>query len=241
MTTSPASLTVAARFHGPPNTGNGGYTCGRLASCLATAGPVTVTLWRPPPLDAALIVAYAPGQARLSSADGLVADAHAGAFDARAPDAVTVEQATAAEARYAGLGDHPFPGCFVCGTDRRPGDGMRLAPGRYVVGRSACVWAPDASMADADGSTEVAPEFVWAALDCPGGWASDVERRPLVLGRMTAVCERLPSIAEPYVVVGAVRGSERRKTFTSTALYDADQVLLARAEHTWIAVDPSHF
>ena len=46
---------------------------------------------------------------------------------------------------------------------------------------------------------------------------------------------------EPYVVVGALLVSEGRKTFTCTALYDTDGDRLARAEHTWIAVDPARF
>jgi hypothetical protein len=42
-----------------------------------------------------------------------------------------------------------------------------------------------------------------------------------------------------YVIIGALLGRERRKTFTATALYDAEGVLMARAEHTWISVDPT--
>jgi hypothetical protein len=240
MTAASASLTVAARYRGPPRSGNGGYTSGLLASRLTTSGPVTVTLRRPPPLDTELLVEYAPGEARLMGAEDLVAAAHRGGFELSAPEAVGLGEADRAQAGYAGLHGHPFPGCFVCGTDRAAGDGMGLMPGRYEPGHTACVWTPDPSLT-AEGSTEVAPEFVWAALDCPAGWASDLESRPLVLGRMTAAYDRLPSLEERYVVVGAVHGTERRKTFTSSALYDEDRALLARAEQTWIAVDPSRF
>jgi hypothetical protein len=243
--TADTSLIIAARFAGPPGSGNGGYTSGRLARWLASGRPVTVTLRRPPPLETELVVARAADErggdeARLLTVDGsLVAVAGRGGFEAAPPAAVGVEEATAAESSYAGLSGHPFPGCFVCGPDRMPGDGLRLSPGRYAAGRTACVWTPDASLASGDDSTCVAPEFVWSALDCPGGWASDLESRPLVLGRMTAAYERLPDLHELYVVVGEVRGGERRKTYTSSALYDAAGRLLGRAEHTWIAVDPS--
>jgi hypothetical protein len=242
VTSASASLTIAARFAGPPHTGNGGYTAGRLASYLATVGPVTVTLWKPPPLDRALDVDLAAGEARLMSAGEVVAIARLGNFEWSPPEAVSVERAAAAEAHYAGRREHPFPTCFVCGTSRAPGDGMRLAPGRDAQGgRTACVWTPDPSLASPDDVTQAAPEFVWAALDCPGGWASEIETRPLVLGRMTAVYDRLPAIAEAHVVVGALRGGERRKIFTTSALYDSAGSMLARAEHTWIAVDPGRF
>ena len=87
----------------------------------------------------------------------------------------------------------------------------------------------------------VAAEFVWSALDCPGGWTSDLDARPLVLGRMTATCDALPRIGEDYVVVGRLLDIQRRKTYTAAALYDVDGQLLARAEHIWIAVDPATF
>jgi hypothetical protein len=245
--TEDTSLTIATRFAGPPGSGNGGYTSGRLARCLSSGKPVTVTLRRPPPLETEFVVSRAAAEregdevALLTGDGSLVAVAASGGFDAAPPAAVGVEEATAAESSYAGLSGHPFPGCFVCGPDRTAGDGLRLSPGRYTAGHTACVWTPDASLASGDDHDRAAAEFVWAALDCPGGWASDLESRPLVLGRMTAAYERLPALHEPYVVVGAVRGGERRKTYTSSALYDAAGGLLGRAEHVWIAVDPSRF
>jgi hypothetical protein len=241
VTTSPAPLTIAARFAGPPSSGNGGYTSGRLAAYLATSEPVAVTLRRPPPLDTALVVRLAAGEAQLLAGSDLVAVAGPGTLRHQPPSSVGVEQAVAAESSYAGRRDHPFPTCFVCGTDRAVGDGLRLSPGRYLPGHSACVWTPDPSLAADDDASVAAPEFVWAALDCPGGWSSDLESRPLVLGRMTAAYDRLPSIGQAYVVVGEMLGSERRKTFSAAALYDPDGHLLARAEHIWIAIDPARF
>ncbi len=70
--------------------------------------------------------------------------------DPAAPASATrcggLQQAGDAESSYAGLSDHPFATCFVCGTARAAGDGLRLLPGRYRPGRSACVWTPDASL-----------------------------------------------------------------------------------------------
>ncbi|HEX4470654.1 MAG TPA: hypothetical protein VH085_01695, partial [Nocardioides sp.] len=81
----------------------------------------------------------------------------------------------------------------------------------------------------------------WAALDCVGGWAGDLEERLMVLARMTARVDSLPAIGEEHVVVGMGRGREGRKTFTSSTLYDAQGRVVASAEHLWIAVDPAAF
>lgn len=240
MTASARRLVIAARFAGPPSSGNGGYTAGRLASYVRDHEPVTVTLRRPPPLETPLRVEVVGATARLVHGDHVVAVAERGVFDHPPPAAVTVGRAADARRLYGGSLRHPFPGCFVCGTTRGAGDGLRLTPGLYAEGRTACVWTPDASLAD-DGSPLVTAEFVWSALDCPGGWTSDLQARPLVLGRMTATCDRLPSVGQPHVVVGALQGSQRRKTFTASALYDAAGSRLARAEHTWIAIDSGAF
>jgi hypothetical protein len=84
-------------------------------------------------------------------------------------------------------------------------------------------------------------EFVWAALDCPGGWTSDLIARPLVLGRMTAAVHRLPEIGRPVVIVGELYETEGRKTQTGTAAYDENNRLVGRAEQVWIEVDPGSF
>jgi hypothetical protein len=41
--------------------------------------------------------------------------------------------------------------------------------------------------------------------------------------------------------MGRNLGESGRKTFTATTLYDSDGRILARARHTWIAVDPALF
>ena len=43
-------------------------------------------------------------------------------------------EARGAASRFAGHHDHPFPGCFVCGTERAAGDGLRLFPGPVAGG-----------------------------------------------------------------------------------------------------------
>lgn len=245
------TLTIEARFAGPPGSGNGGYTAGQLAGFVgghAAGGgpysPVRVTLRRPPPLGTALQVSVTGGLTCLRHGDALIAEAEPGELQSGLPPPVSVDAARQAQTSYAGRADHPFPGCFVCGTDRRTGDGLLLTPGLIAPGQTACGWRPDASLsASATGHPGdlVAEEFVWAALDCPGGWTSDLDARPLVLGRMTATCDVTARVGEHYVVVGQLLDTQGRKTYTATALYDADSRLLARAEHTWIAIDSASF
>lgn len=237
-------ITIARRFSGPPGTANGGYTAGMLAAAFrarhAHDGAVEVTLRRPPPLDTPMSVRHTATSTTLAL-DDTVAEARAGELTGEPVDAVSVADARDAEATYAGLAAHPFPGCFTCGPERAAGDGLRLFPGRLPGDRSACTWRPDASLAAEDAPTRVRPEFVWAALDCPGGWTTDVAGRPMVLGRITAEVDAPAEIGERHVVMGRLLGLDGRKTRTTTTLYDSDGRVVARAEHVWIAVDPAAF
>ena len=112
--------------------------------------------------------------------------------------------------------------------------------------RVASTWTPHPSHAEdwhtyVDDHRRASLAVTWAALDCIGGWAGDLVERPMVLGRMTARVDTLPVVGEPHVVVGGARGSEGRKTFTASTLYDSDGRMVAVAEHVWIAVDPDVF
>lgn len=230
------TLTVPRRFCGPPSSGNGGWTSGALAAHV-DAPVVSVSLFAPPPLDTPMAVRAEDGGV-VASVDGApVLRAEPSTGDLRVVAWVPQADARAAEASYAGLAAHPFPTCFSCGTARD--DGLRIFPGRVAdqegCARVAATWTPDASVAD------VLPATTWAALDCVGGWAGDLEERLMVLARMTARVDRLPEVGAPHVVVGLGLRSEGRKTFTASALYTADGELLAGAEHLWIAVDPAAF
>lgn len=232
-------LTVAARFCGPPGAGNGGYVAGLLAAHVSATDPVTVTLRAPAPLETTLRVSVADtASVRLHDGVTLVAEAVAGGFERGLPESVALEAARAAEVHYAGLLDDTFQGCFVCGTARAQ-DGLSLQPGPVGEGEVACSWTPDASLVDPAEPELAAAEFVWAALDCPGAWTTDMSQRPLVLGRMTAQVLQRPPAGAPVVIVAGWHGDQGRKTLTSTAAYDVDGVLLGRSEQVWIAVDPS--
>ena len=214
-------MRIAARFNGPPGSANGGVTAGRLAAYVGAAA-VEVTLRRPPPLGVDLRVEAAGGTARLLDGDVLVAEAVPTTVEVEVGPAVPVEQAAATV--FPGRDRHPYPTCFVCGTERT--DGLAVHPGPLGDGRVAGVWTP----AGDD------PVLVWAALDCPGGWASDLAGRPLVLGRIAVQRHGEVRPGEPHVVVGWTTGGEGRKVHTGTALHDADGTLLAVSRATWLAV-----
>ena len=61
----------------------------------------------------------------------------------------------------------------------------------------------------------------------------------MVLGTMTARLLALPAVGEPHVVLAWQRGSAGRKHHSGAALLTEGGEVLARAEATWIAVDPT--
>ena len=192
------SLVIPSRFCGPPGSGNGGYVCGRIAAHVS--GPVTVTLRRPPPLATPMAVERdGDGSVRVYDGSALTAEATAApvppVLGTPGPVSVAEARAAAGGARY--FQEPVFPGCFVCGMSRQPGDGLRIFPGP-VPGRAlwAAAWIPGPSVTDAGG--KVRPEVVWAALDCPGGIAAAEaaglsQDTAILLGRMTASLAALPA------------------------------------------------
>ena len=175
------TLTIEHRFRGPARSGNGGYTAGSLAALVAGTGghAVEVTLRMPPPLDTALAVAADGATTRLLDGDAVVAEARLVPDELPTVEAVAPDVAAEAMASYAGLRKHPFPGCFACGTDRGPGDGLQVYPGPVpgAADTVASLWVPHAAFADhgdvVDSVEHVGVAVTWAALDCVGGWAGD--------------------------------------------------------------------
>jgi hypothetical protein len=252
-------LIVPRRFCGPPDSGNGGWTAGALAALDDADAPddrcagwptIEVSLRQPPPLDLALPVTAEGGVTTASYGGAPVATAQRVDRTLTEVEPVAPAAAAAAEASYPGHTFHPFPTCFVCGTAREEGDGLRIFPGPVGADpdghRTAATWTPHASLhedwhAYVDEHPRASVAVTWAALDCIGGWAGDLTERLMVLGRMTARVDDLPVIGEPHVVVGEGRGRDGRKTFTASTLYDSAGRVVAAAEHTWIAVDPALF
>jgi hypothetical protein len=161
-------------------------------------------------------------------------------LDLQVPPVPDYLQAVEASRRYAGFNRHAFPGCFVCGPERGRGDGLRIFAGPVEAGDASLVaapWVPDASLDAGDG--KVRPEFMWAALDCPGFAVATPEMDPLLLGEFTAHADRRVRIEIPCILVGWRISHSRRKHVVGTALYDGDGELCARARAVWIEPRPA--
>jgi hypothetical protein len=211
---------------------NGGWVAGTLAGHLP-GGPVSVTLRAPAPLDRPLALGWDGTFLRLQDDDVLVATAERKGAVWSPPSRIEASDARRAEAHFAGLHEHPFPGCFVCGTERGD-DALRLRPGP-VAGRpntAACTWTPAADLADEQGRVD--PRTVWAALDCPTGWAHFRPGGVAVLGRLTGQVLQCPEVGEPCVVVARRAIRDGRKLWATSAVYRADGSLAGAAAATWI-------
>jgi acyl-coenzyme A thioesterase PaaI-like protein len=226
-----ATIRIERRFRGPPLTGNGGLVAAALGGTNCT-----VTLKAPPPLDRDLTLTAEDAVATLSEDDRIVVTAAREPVDIEVPAPPSLQAAREAEPRFTGLSNHLFPGCFVCGPDREPGEGMRIFPGPLGDGamQVAATWSPDEGLAGGDGV--VRPEFVWAALDCPGYFAAEDKAGLALLGRMSATIHRPVRAGEQFVVTGWPIESDGRKHRVGSALHDADGKLVAAATATWITL-----
>lgn len=227
------NLLIPSRYNGPPNSGNGGYSCGLVASI--TGEGAEVTLRRPPPLDTPLAVSVVDGVTRAHHGDLLIAEGRIVAWHVECPPPPTMDQAADAATGYVGFDRHEFPTCFTCGPDRD--DGLGIWPGRVAGSEMvASPWAAPAGVAVVDGNLAV--EIVWAALDCPGAWVSarDMSLDPIVLGRMAARIVAPLAADGAYLSYAWSLGEDGRKSYAGTAIADEAGRVLAYARQTWIAV-----
>ena len=214
-------MIIPARFNGPPGSANGGYACGLFSEALG--GGFEITLLVPPPLDTQLDIV---GD-ELRHGDLVVARARRAAHsDADVAAPVSLAEAEAASTRYAGFEHHAYPTCFTCGPAREDGLGIFAGPVEGRDGVVAASWTPEAG---------VRAEIVWAALDCPAGWAvDDFQREGVLLGRMAASIHGRPEPGEAHVVIGWRIDEDGRKRFAGSALYTAGGDLVAHARSTWL-------
>jgi hypothetical protein len=242
------SITIDKRFCGPPNSGNGGYVCGLLASHIGDCAEIT--LRAPLPLEQRLdIVERDGGALDLRQGETILATGRPARIEVSEIPAASFPEAEDAVRRTPfDENSHTFPTCFVCGPARAPGDGLRIFAGPLSTrtdqktGAFAASWVPDANLANDDGC--VAAQFVWAALDCPTGYASLRALHPerngdqtILLGRMSARIDARPKPGDRCAVVAWPTGREGRKLFASSALLRADGGVLAVAQATWLVID----
>lgn len=240
------SVVIERRFCGPPNSANGGYVCGLLAAYIG--GDAEITLLAPPPLDERLDIVAGEGGVELRRGERTLAKGRRTQIDV--PDIPIVQFCEAQNAVRESPYDerrHPLPTCFVCGPARARGDGLQIIPSPSPrpgckIGMLAAPWVPYANLASEDGA--VAAEFIWAALDCPSGFAGVGAQHlgmsgaeGILLGRMSARIARRPYPGDQCIIVAWATGRDGRKLFASSALLSADGEILAFAEATWIVVD----
>jgi hypothetical protein len=232
------TVVVPEHYIGPPAMGHGGYVAGFFAGRIP--GAVQVTLRRPTPVGAELALVETAGQRwELRHGDDLIAEAEAAALELDVPPAPTVSAARAAEAsspsRWDERGVHPI--CLGCGLARHDDEGLEVAVGPVEVDgidQVAAVWTPPVRLAGADGAVE--PQWVVAALDCPGAMAYIVRGAPAgLLGRIVFEQHRPVEPGIDHVVTGWQIDQDGRKLFAGTALSTAAGEVVARTRQTWFA------
>jgi hypothetical protein len=226
-------ITIDPRYCGPEGVGNGGYVSGLLASHFDR--PVEVTLRKPPYAGRPLDLEWFEDVLLLCDGSEVVATAIPTAVRVDVPAPPTYPEAVDAS-HVLTAEEHPFPNCFVCGPMRAGDDeGLRIFPGSLNGGAMvASPWIPAAPLGDKTGV--VRPEFVFAALDCPGCFAAMAGEapRPAVLGRFAVVVEGPIYVGERYVVTGWKIGRFGRKHTVGTAIFTEDGDRRGTARATWI-------
>ncbi len=237
------TVRIPAHLNGPPKSGHGGYTAAMAAQPLR--GAVAVDLRRPIPLDRPLQRRVLEGGCvELREGEELIAQAREIEIALVVPPAPAWDESVQAAGRYAGLRFHPFDTCFGCGPRRREGDGLRIFPGPRVNGDTlAAPWVPHESLAAHGG--RLPPEMVWAALDCPAGWASDSHAREnfpegahAVTAQLAARIDGPVYAGRPYTILSWPVRAEGRKVFTGAVLYAEDGAAVAVATAVMVILVP---
>jgi hypothetical protein len=229
------SISIPRRFNGPDHSANGGYACGRFAAFVD--GPAEVTLRSPPPLDRDLAVTRDGEEVSVWDGETLVGVARpARAILLDPPVRPSVEEADDASTRHPGRGIvHPLSNCFVCGPARASGLSLSTGPLADHPEIGAAVLRPDESLPNDDGV--LAPELLWAALDCPSFappmWAAG---RLHLLGRLTAELVEHVRVGETLVAVGWSLLQQGRKYQSAAALVRPDGTVVGRSRAVWIAI-----
>ena len=235
MTTQSDEVEIHRRFRGPPTSGNGGYVAGIVAEWID--GPAQVDLLAPIPLEVPLHRRRDDGEVMLFDAASNYARAQAlitlPEFDLPGPP--SEEELEGAAMSFPGPSGHPIPGCFVCGTDRTPGDGLCIYAGESPHRDVAIAeWVPGGDLADERG--HVAERYIWAALDCPSYFGLCDPRPLALLARLSAAIKRPVTPGESLSVTGWELSREGRKHHSATVIHDRTGTVVALGWALWIEV-----
>jgi hypothetical protein len=227
------SIVIEKPFCGPPKSANGGFVCGLLAAHID--GDSEITLLAPSPLGQRLDFVASEHGVELRKEETTLATGRRVRIDV--PEIPIVDFSEAQDAVRRSPYDessHPLPMCFVCGPARVDGDGLRIIPAPlppcrdYRTASFAAPWVPYPNLAGEDGA--VAGEFVWAALDCPSGFAGVGAQHlgmtgaeTILLGRMTARIERRPLPGRPMHHCGMADRQRRPQTICKQCITELER------------------
>lgn len=232
------TLYIDARYNGAVGRGNGGYVAGAMAAFIP--GDAEVRIMRGFPLATPLAIRHHPDGAVSCHLDAQeLGRAHALRLELEVPPPPALAAARAAAAHFQFLHASDVRGCYVCSPRRAPGEGLRLFCGPLPAGGDnivAGVWEPGSELLDERG--QVAPIQVWAALDCPGGYAiaalaPDVGIQ--LLGTCAASLKQPLRAGESYIVSSwQIAPPDGRKRFMGVAIHAVTGELMACARQIWI-------
>ena len=230
----PSTLKIDQQFCGPPNSGNGGYSCGLLGQFYDE--PAEVMLRVPPPLEKNLTIDTRGDELFLMDDTGVVAQAKPTSFEVNLPDPISFKEAETASAKYIGFNGHHFHTCFVCGPSRKPQDALRIFAGAtHQEGVVAAPWVPYDELFNESGQLEKI--YYWAAMDCPSYFAMMKDKMEvLLLGKMAAQIVTPVYKGEKIVVMAWKIGVEGRKHYAGTVLYGEDGQVKSYCSNIWIAL-----
>jgi len=240
-----APFVISSQFNGPATSGNGGYVAGRLAAELqerrGKAQAVQVTLRTALTLDKPLEVRDRPdGGVSLYDGEQLLAEAIATHLAPEVPTPPSLEEARAASAigrmRMSSRSGNAYLHCFGCGLAKGEHEGLRITPTPAgEADQVAAEWIPHGAFADENGL--IPPGVVWAAMDCPAGFAWGFKtgegNSGLLTGRITLALPGEVRAGETYIVTGWPLEREGRKLHAGSGLHTADGKLLAWSRQLW--------
>ena len=237
------TVTIPAKYCGPPNSGNGGYMCALVARCIE--GIAQVYLRAPAPLEKPLTVDLLPGnRALMRDGETVLAEGSPGYLDERPPPAPTWEVAVAASLRSPMRTYHPYPTCYGCGPERARDDGLRIFTAQEgTLPTGFGIWEPNEALGATGQSVD--EKIVWIALDCGTGILPVVPAREMfgqkarvMTGMMTARFDRPVIIGNRYTTRSWLTATEGRKLHLGSAIYDATGVPVASSQSLWFALPP---
>ena len=240
------TISIPAKFCGPPRSGNGGYFCGAVAA--QVEGPVVVRLKAPPPLDTEMAVVMDGDAGRVLSGEREIAQVLPARGELEPSPPIPREEAVKISERglEASQVNHPFPTCFVCGPDRDMGDGMRIFTGpNDDESLYAAAWYADPAWSS-DGSL-VDEAYIWSAMDCPSsGPAFATALNPdsdiaYVLGTLEVRIFERPKVGDHYVLTCALDEDTGKLYRTRVSLYGDEEKLLATGAAVWVRVPRALF